>query len=57
MFLGRNAGLGLSSTKELSLLSNKQLGLTDRAVSSQARLAETKANKSAVLKDRASKGA
>ena len=49
MFLGRNAGLGLSSAKELSSLSNKQLGLTD---SSQARLAETKANKSAVLKDR-----
>jgi hypothetical protein len=57
MFLGRNAGLGLSSAKELSSLSNKQLGLTDRAVSSQARLAETKVNKSAVLKDRVSKGA
>ena len=57
MFLGRNAGLGLSSAKELSSLSNKQLELTDRAVSSQTRLAETKANKSAVLKDRASKGA
>ncbi|KAK0154776.1 hypothetical protein N1851_002909 [Merluccius polli] len=56
MFLGRNAGLGLSSTKELSLLSNGQLGLTDRAVSSLARLAETNASKSAVLKDRASKG-
>ncbi|CAL8268065.1 unnamed protein product [Boreogadus saida] len=50
MFFGRNAGLGLSNAKELSSFSNKQLGLTDRAVSSPARLAETKANKSAVFK-------
>ena len=57
MFFGRNAGLGLSNAKELSSFSNKQLRLTDRAVSSLARLAETKANKSAVLNDRASKGA
>ena len=57
MFFGRNAGLGLSNAKELSSFSNKQLGLTDRAVSSLARLAETKANKSAVLNDKASKGA
>jgi len=46
----RNNGLGLCGAKELSPLSNKQLGLTDRAVNSPA-------SKSGVLKDKASKGA
>jgi len=44
--------LGLNSAKELSPLSNRQLGLTEKAVSSPARLADTKASKSADLKTR-----
>ena len=53
MFLGWKAGLGVNSTKKLSSLSTRQLGLTDWLANSLVRLAETKASKGAILEDKA----